>query len=223
MIVANWKCNKTVGEATEWLDLVAGSKQQAASNIEIILCLPFTLLHLRTSLNTFYSLLSTFRLGAQDVSPFPDGAYTGEVSARQLADLGVEYVMIGHSERRKYFQETGQILANKVKEALDFGLKPIYCVSEQTAPVPEGVKVLLYEPQIAIGTAQAGSPEEADQVAKTFREILGKEAMILYGGSVGPENVTDFCRQKNLNGVGIGGASLDAEKFLQIISYAAQI
>lgn len=222
MIVGNWKCNKTVGEAEEWIKQFSISNDQFSNNLEIILCAPFTLLpFLATKLKS--DKATKLKLGAQDVSPFPDGAYTGEVSARMLKDLGVEYVMIGHSERRKYFQEDEQMLANKVKEALDVGLIPIYCVQGKTTPVPDGVKILLYEPQAAIGTGQAGSPEEADQVAKSLREILGRDVMILYGGSVNPENVASFCRQENLNGIGIGGVSLDANKFLEVIKNAAQI
>lgn len=223
MIVANWKSNKTVGEAETWFDEVSkfqGFKVQ--SSLEIVLCPPFTLLpFLSSKVSKFKSF--KVKLGAQDVSPFPDGAYTGEISARMLKDLGVEYVMIGHSERRKYFQENEQTLTNKVKETLDAGLTPVYCVQGKTTPVPDGVKIILYEPQAAIGTGQAGSPKEADQVAKSLRQSLDMEVMILYGGSVSPENVLDFCRQENLNGVGIGGASLDANKFLEIIKNAAQI
>lgn len=222
LIVANWKSNKTVGEAEEWMNEISNFQLPIPNDLEVVLCAPFTLLPLlATKLQSNKAL--KLKLGAQDVSPFPDGAYTGEISARMLKDLGVEYVMIGHSERRKYLKEDEQTLANKVKEALDAGLTPIYCVQGKTTPVPERVKVILYEPQGAIGTGQAGSPQEADQVAKALRQILREEVMILYGGSVSPENVSLFCQQENLNGVGIGGASLDAEKFLRLISYAAQI
>ena len=217
MIVGNWKSNKTVGEAEEWLDKIRNSKFEIRNSMEIVLCAPFTLLPLLAIKLQSYKA-TKLKLGAQDVSAFPDGAYTGEISSRMLKDLGVEYVMIGHSERRKYFQEDDQMLANKVKEALDVGLIPIYCVRGKTTPVPDGVKILLYEPQAAIGTGQAGSPEEADQIGKSLREILGKDVMILYGGSVTSDNVLDFCRQENLDGVGIGGASLDAEKFLWILN-----
>lgn len=223
-IVGNWKSNKTIAEAESWVGDLKNHLPSLPnwSNLEIVLCAPFTLLPLlATKLQS--DKATKLKLGAQDVSPFPDGAYTGEISARMLKDLGVEYVMIGHSERRKYFKEDDQMLANKVKEALDFGLTPIYCVQGKTTPVPEGVKIILYEPQAAIGTGQAGSPKEADQVGKALRQIPGEEVMILYGGSVSPENINDFCRQENLNGVGIGGVSLDARKFLEIIENATRI
>ncbi|MFH0863568.1 MAG: triose-phosphate isomerase family protein [Candidatus Gottesmanbacteria bacterium] len=222
-IVGNWKSNKTVEEAEEWFKQVASSKQQVESNIETVICPPFTCLPIFCSLLTINCLLPNFTLGAQDVSPFPDGAYTGEISARMLKDLGVRYVMIGHSERRKYFKEDDQLLANKVKEVLDSGLIPIYCVQGPTTPIPEGVKIILYEPSGAIGTGIAGSPQEANEIAKTLREISGSDTIILYGGSVSSENVSSFCQQKNINGVAVGNASLDPNKFLEIIKNASNL
>ncbi len=219
--MANWKSNKTVSEAEKWLTVIKNSELRIANNPEVIVCPPFTLLHPVV----FAIRHSPFaiHLGAQDVSPFPDGAYTGEVSGRMLKDLGAEYVLIGHSERRKYFKEDEQLLDNKVKETADAGLTPIFCVQGKTTPVPEGVKIILYEPLAAIGSGNPGTPEEADEVAKILREILGQESIILYGGSVDEENVADFCRQENISGVGVGGASLDPEKFLKIIQNAAKI
>lgn len=221
LIVANWKSNKTLVEAEEWIKQFTVHSLPSTANLEIVVCPPFTLLSLvRSQLTTHNSQLT---LGAQDVSPFPDGAYTGEVSAGMLKDLGVEYVLIGHSERRKYLKEDEQLLTNKVKETLDAGLTPIFCVQGKTTPVPEGVKIILYEPLTAIGSGNPSTPEEANEVAKTLREILGQEAIILYGGSVDSENVADFCRQENISGVGVGGASLDPEKFLAITQNAAKI
>ena len=220
-IVGNWKSNKIVRETEEWINVIADSKLQIANSLEIIVCPPFTLLHSFTS--AISHMPYAIKLGAQDVSPFPDGAYTGEVSARMLKDLGVSYVMIGHSERRKYFKEDDQMLANKVKEALDMGIMPIYCVTGKTSVVPTGVKILLYEPPTAIGSGEAGSPQEANEVAKTLREVSGGETIVLYGGSVSPENVAEFCKQNNINGVGVGGASLDPNKFLKLIENASKV
>ncbi len=221
LLVANWKSNKTINEAEEWLKQSSIFSLQSSVNLEIILCPPFTLLaDLKSKIE---NLKLKIVLGAQDVSPFPDGAYTGEISARMLKDLGIEYVIIGHSERRRYFQEDDQLLANKVKEALDVGLTPIFCVQEKMTPVPEGVKILLYEPVGAIGTGQADSPEKADETGKFLKQRLDGEVAVLYGGSVSPENVTEFCRLENLNGVAIGGASLDANKFREILKNVAQI
>lgn len=222
-IVANWKSNKTVGEAEEWLKQVASSQYLVSSDIEIIICPPFTLLSNLRILTTNYHLPDTFKVGAQDVSPFPDGAYTGEVSARMLKDLGVEYVIIGHSERRKYFKEDEKILANKVKQALNFGLIPIYCVQDKTTPVPEGVKIIAYEPTFAIGTGNADTPENSNEVAKAYKEKMGMDISVLYGGSVNEENAQRICQQPNINGVLIGGASLDPNKFRELIDNASQI
>ncbi len=220
-IVANWKSNKTVGEAEEWIKQVSGDRLQVPENIEIVLCPPFTLLALVHSQLKAQNL--PFALGAQDVSPFPEGAYTGEVSARNMVDLGVKYVIIGHSERRKYFQEDEPVLTDKVRESLDAGLTPIFCVQGKTTPIPAGVKIIAYEPVAAIGTGQPDSPENADEVARVIKEKIGPEAMVLYGGSVNEGNAANFCQQENLNGVLVGGASLEADKFLKILENASQI
>jgi len=220
-IVANWKCNKTVVEAEEWIEQFSIFNFQFSKNLEIILCPPFTLLYSLKLLITNYQL--PIILGAQDVSPFPDGAYTGEVSARMLKDLGVEYVIIGHSERRRYFKEGDQVLENKVREVIDFGLIPIFCVQNSTDPVPRGVKIVAYEPVFAIGTGSPDTPENAEKQAEIIKNILGQEIIVLYGGSVNEENVAIFCQQKDLSGVLIGGASLDPEKFIKIINYATKI
>lgn len=220
-VVANWKSNKTVGEAEEWIKQYTANSIQQTANLEIILCFPFTLLYY-LKLQTVNCKLQ-IKLGAQDVSPFPDGAYTGEVSARMLKDLGVEYVIIGHSERRKYFKEEDQMLANKVREALDKNLIPIFCVQGKTTSVPAGAAIILYEPLTAIGSGNPESPSEANEVAKTLRETLGSPAIILYGGSVDPENVSGFCCQDNISGVGVGGASLNANKFIEIVKNASKI
>jgi len=220
-IVANWKSNKTVAEAEEWIKQITDYRLQTSENLEVILCPPFTLFSLLKS--KIYDLKSNVKLGAQDISPFPDGAYTGEISGRMLKDLSVEYVIIGHSERRKYFKETEQVLENKVNEALDANIIPIFCVQERTAPVPKGVKFLAYEPVFAIGTGNPDTPENSNEVARVLKERLNKDMVIIYGGSVTPENVKDFCQQENLNGVLPGGASLDPEKFSRIIENASKI
>jgi triosephosphate isomerase len=223
-VVGNWKSNKTVKEAEEWIKEFTGTwnmEYGTQENLEIILCPPFTLLYYLKLQVTSYKL--QVKLGAQDISPFPDGAYTGEISARMLKDLGVEYVIIGHSERRKYFKEDMQMLENKVREAFDAGLSPIFCVQEKTTPVPEGVKIVAYEPVFAIGTGTPDTPENANEIAKIIKERLGGNTVVLYGGSVIPENVKRFYQQENINGILVGGASLDPEKFLKIIEHASKI
>ena len=194
---------------------------QLSANLEIILCPPFTLLHPLKLLITNYQL--PIKLGAQNISPFPDGAYTGEISARMLKELGVEYVIIGHSERRKYFGESEQILENKVKEALDVNIIPIFCVQGKTTPVPERVKIIAYEPVFAIGTGNPDTPEDGNKIALSFKERLSQDTVVLYGGSVTPENVRSFCLQENISGVLVGEASLDPKKFSEIVQNASKI
>lgn len=220
-IVANWKCNKTVGEAESWIKEIGNWKLEIGDlqNLEIILCAPFTLLYPLKTLITNYKLPIT--LGAQDISPFPDGAYTGEISARMLKDLGVEYVMIGHSERRKYFAETDQILTNKVRESLEQNLVPIFCVNDAQTPIPDGVKILLYEPSFAIGSGKAGDPNEVNEIAKKLKERLGENGIVLYGGSVNSENMSLFLNLEYIDGIGVGSASLDPQKFLEIVKNAS--
>lgn len=230
LIVANWKSNKTVREATEWLNKVlsikystyakASAGKQVLSNLEIVICPPYTLLH--GFFNTKYQIPDTFKLGAQDVSPFPDGAYTGEISARMLKELDVTYVLIGHSERRKYFKEDEVMLENKVREALDVGLIPIFCIQDKTTPLPEEVKIIAYEPIFAIGSGEPDSPENANEVAKAYQERRGQETVVLYGGSVNQDNVMAFCQQANLSGVLVGGASLEPGKFSEIIHHVGK-
>lgn len=220
-VVGNWKSNKTIWEAEEWIKQVLSIKYLVLSNLEIIICPPFTLLYPLRSLIINNQLPIT--LAAQDISPFPNGAYTGEVSGRMLRDLGVDYVLIGHCERRKYFKESEQLLENKVREALDFGLMPIFCVQGKTTPTPEGIKFLAYEPVFAIGTGSPDTPANANEVAQVLKQRVGKEAVVIYGGSVTPENVADFCRQDFIAGVLAGGASLDAGKFFEIVENAIKI
>ncbi|MBI4999758.1 triosephosphate isomerase [Candidatus Gottesmanbacteria bacterium] len=228
-IVANWKSNKTVKKAEEWIKEMAKrakarsfgiGKWQMANGLEVILCPPFTLLYYLKLQVTSYKL--QVKLGAQDISPFPEGKYTGAVSARMLKEL-VDYVIIGHSERRKYFRETEQILENKVREALDFNLLPIFCVQEKTTVVPEGVKIVAYEPPSAIGTGNPDTPENGNKIAFSFKERLGRETVVLYGGSVTSENVKGFCQQENLSGVLVGGASLDPKEFFEIVKNVSKI
>jgi triosephosphate isomerase len=213
LIAGNWKSNKTTGEADEWLRIfsrVAGSS--LAGQIAVVLCVPFTLLPFFKSKNP------AFMLGAQDVSPFGDGAYTGEVNARQIKEFA-DWVIIGHSERRKNFGETDEILAKKVEQAKGAGLKIMYCVPDDTTVVPGGVDVVAYEPVWAIGTGKSDTPENASSVITNIK-ATSQVATVLYGGSVTAENIFSFVNQENIDGVLPGGASLDPEKFSALIQNA---
>ncbi len=157
-------------------------------------------------------------LAAQDVSPFATGAYTGEISAAQIKEFA-EWVIIGHSERRKYFGETDVMLEEKVKQANEAGLQIIFCVQDETTSVPQGVHVVAYEPVWAIGTGKTDSPENANAVISKIKDKTHVNICI-YGGSITHENVKSFVDMPSIDGVLPGGASLDPEKFSLLIRSA---
>ncbi len=157
-------------------------------------------------------------LGAQDVSQFSseDKPVTGEVTAEMLKAIGVEYVIIGHSERRMKLGETDEILAKKVELAKSQGLKIIYCVPNAETPVPSGVDIIAYEPPAAIGSGKPESPEEANVQAEKIKAATGVQ-VVLYGGSVTADNVQLYTRQAGIHGNLIGGASLKPEDFFALV------
>lgn len=155
-------------------------------------------------------------LGVQDVAPFEDGEFTGEVSAT-LAREFVKYAIIGHSERRKNFGETAEVLAKKVSAALNAWLIPIYCVPDENSVIPEGVKIVAYEPDFAIGSDNPDTPENADRVGVSIKAKQKKVTHVLYGGSVKPDNVAGFTAMPNVSGVLVGRASRDPQSFASII------
>jgi triosephosphate isomerase len=204
LIVGNWKSNKTVVEAETW----RGKFENVQKNV--VLCVGYTLLGVMKG--------GPYELGAQDVSPFGAGAYTGEVSAAQVKEFA-DWVIIGHSERRKYFGETDELLAKKVLMAKEAGLKIIYCVQDEKTIVPTGVDVVAYEPVWAIGTGKSDTPENANSVITTIK-AKSQVATVIYGGSVTPVNVASFTAQPAIDGVLPGGASLDPETFAALIANA---
>ncbi len=207
-IVANWKSNETLKEALEWVSYV-GPKIERRPNLKVCVCPTYTAIEeVKKAV-----MVGNFPLmvGAQDLSPFEEGSYTGEEAAvilKQFVDLS----LIGHSERRQNFGETDEMVAKKVIQAKEHDIIPLVCVQSKNTPLPEGVKLIAYEPIFAIGTGHPDTPQNANDVAKSFP---GKE--VLYGGSVTSENVKAFVQQENLNGVLVGGASLDPKEFLKII------
>jgi len=218
-IVANWKANKTSSEAHAWLiqflnqDLISYLHQNTQLKKTIIICPPFTLLSELAILFAQYDL--PLSLGAQNVSHFPEGSHTGEESAVQLAEFA-KYVIIGHSERREEFLETDELLRKKVDESKRHMLIPIYCVRSEKDPIPDGVTIVAYEPQSAIGSGKAELPSVANSVATKIKKI-NKISSVLYGGSVTPENVHEFTSQSMIDGVLVGTASLDPIMFSQIV------
>ncbi len=215
-IVANWKSNKTESRAKDWLSVISGLKDQDLSNKEIIVCPSF--IHLPIMKEFIEGQRLPLKLGAQDVSPFDEGAYTGEVNGEQIKEF-VDYVLIGHSERRKNFGETDETLFKKFKLAKENNLSVIFCVQGKETRIPENADIIAYEPINAIGTGNPDTPENAEDVGAYFK-ANSQTLCILYGGSVTADNVNGFTSMPNINGVLVGKASLDPLEFLQILKNA---
>lgn len=246
IIAANWKMNKTLEEAGQFAaNLLARCPGPGA--IEAVIAAPFTALStLRTRLHA-----TPFRLAAQDLFWEPAGAYTGEISAAMLVNVGCSHVIIGHSERRQGFGETDVMVDKKVSAALQAGLQPIVCIGEtlddrQTGQTFEVLRrqiqnsltscsaeavsrvVLGYEPLWAIGTGMSATPQQAQEAHRYLRELLaqrwGNEAAeavrIQYGGSVNPDNIAALMAEADIDGALVGGASLDVDMFIQLLTYS---
>jgi len=212
-IVANWKSNKTTSEAYQWFVQVANAYESNPDK-EVIVCPSFTAL---PSIKAYILQQNlTIKLGAQDISPFGEGAYTGEVNAKQIKEVS-EFVIVGHSERRKEFGENDEMLSKKIDRAREAGLTPIFCVQGIDTQIPLGISIVAYEPVFAIGTGNPDTPEDAEMVAKTLKEKFSLQH-VLYGGSVSAEDVHSFTQLPSVDGVLVGGSSLDPEKFIQIIN-----
>lgn len=217
-IVANWKSNKTMSEATEWLTHLSSKIYNLvkSNHKEIILCPPYTLLPIVRSFIIDHRL--PINLGAQDVSSFTEGQYTGEVNAKQVKEFA-EYVIIGHSERREYFHEDAVVLEKKVVMAKENRLTTIFCIQGEDVSIPKGIDIVAYEPTAAIGTGKPDTPESANSVALATKKRRGV-LHVLYGGSVTPDNVSSFTCMPEISGVLVGGASLDPSEFLAIVANA---
>ncbi|NEQ09435.1 MAG: triose-phosphate isomerase [Moorea sp. SIO1G6] len=237
LIVANWKMQKNQAESVEFLHTLIPELEKTPPEREIVLCAPFT------ALGSLFNHLngSQIRLGAQNVHWADGGAYTGEISASMLADIGVHYVIIGHCERRQCLCETEEIINLRLKAAQHYALIPILCVGEtqQQRDAGETEKVLInqlksslvdvdlnhlliaYEAVWAIGTGLTCQPSEANRVIRFIREQLDhKDISILYGGSVKPNNIDEIMTQPEIDGVMVGRASLDPVNLAQIANYS---
>lgn len=212
-IIANWKANKSLDEALDWLSVV-GPAVPKKEDLKIVICPSFTAIEeiKRETEIKGYSLI----VGAQDLSPFDNGAYTGEETAAILKQF-VSLAILGHSERRENFNETDEMVVQKVAQALEYGITPLVCVQSADTPVPEGCKLVAYEPVFAIGSGYPDTPEDANKVAGILKQKYGSDLIVLYGGSVTSENIGNFINQENISGVLVGKASLDAEEFVRII------
>ncbi len=244
-IAGNWKMHRKADECVAHCQAVR-ERIDSVDGVDKAVCPPFPFLEqVKAALAG-----STVRLGAQNVHWEEQGAYTGEVSPSMLQGL-VEYVIIGHSERRQHFCETDESVNRKLKAALAHGLTPIFCIGEtqeereagrteevlarQVNQGLEGVPwtaacVIAYEPIWAIGTGLAASGEQANEtigfvrslVAEAFDQELAQATRIQYGGSVKPENAGEFLAQPEIDGALVGGASLDADAFAEIVRSAAE-
>ena len=207
--VANWKANKNLEEAFVWVDGFLKNNLQLIKN-QVIICPPYPLIY---PLKEKLSGLKNIFLGSQDISAKSVGSFTGEVTGYTLKNL-VSYVIIGHSERRTHFSENNEILKQKLSQAVDNGLKPIYCLRGSEDFVPDNVEFIAYEPISAIGT---GKNETVDNVLMVREKLnLKPGTKFLYGGSVNKNNAGDYLRSDKIDGFIIGGVSLDPQHFFEI-------
>nr|WP_277879896.1 triose-phosphate isomerase [Leptolyngbya sp. FACHB-36] len=236
IIAGNWKMYKTQAEALEFLQGFMTQLDVTPDDREIVLCVPFTtLVSLSQNLHG-----SRIRLGAQNVHWETAGAYTGEIAAPMLTEIGVRYVIVGHSERRQYFGETDETVNLRLKTAQQASLTPILCVGETKQQrdaneteslifsqlkkglvgVDQTNLVIAYEPIWAIGTGDTCEATEANRVIGLIREQLtNPNVSIQYGGSVKPENVDEIMAQPEIDGALVGGASLQPGSFARIVNF----
>jgi triosephosphate isomerase len=247
-IAGNWKMHKTVAEAREYVQRLL-SRLPMGNGVELAVCPPFTAL--AATVEALGG--SDVKVLAQNMHQEPSGAYTGEVSAPMISELGVNGVLLGHSERRQYFNETDRALQEKVPAALEAGLQPMLCVGETEEEqeagdtqrklrhqvqealekVPDarlGDVVIAYEPIWAIGTGKVATPEHAQEAIGFIRALVGDRSAdaaarvrVLYGGSVKPENAGELLGQPDIDGALVGGASLDPDGLVEIVKAAAAL
>jgi triosephosphate isomerase (TIM) len=236
IIAGNWKMFKTQAEATEFLMEFLPLTESTPPAREMVLCVPFTdLTIVSKSLHG-----NAVRLGAQNIHWETTGAYTGEISGPMLAEVGVRYVVVGHSERRQYFGEIDQTVNKRLLAAQHHGLIPILCVGETKAQRDAGTAekiiadqltaglvgvdqqrlVIAYEPIWAIGTGDTCAATEANRIIGLIRsQLSNKDVTIQYGGSVKPDNIDEIMAQPEIDGALVGGASLEATSFARIANY----
>jgi len=249
IIAGNWKLNYTEKEAVELVTALRNSLIEFNA-VDVVVCPTFT------ALPVVHDVIqdSNIALGAQNVYWEDSGAYTGEISAPLLKDIGVQYVIVGHSERRQYFGETDETVNKKIKAVLKHGLTPIACIgeileeresnktfeviekqctggfAELTAEEIQKI-IIAYEPVWAIGTGKTASPDQAQEVHQFIRTLIVKmvgndvaqAVRIQYGGSVKPENSVDLMSQPDIDGALVGGASLNADSFSEIVKNSCSV
>lgn len=222
-IAGNWKSYKSSVDASAWFDTFTKLYQEKnilTQNVTAVLLAPFTLLPLASERIKQSKL--PLSVGGQDVSPFVEGAYTGEINAGQITEFAT-WTLVGHSERRRDFGESDELLTKKVERAKEKGLKIIYCVQDETVAVPPGVDVIAYEPPWAISAVSGGVAQDQEKANDMCRKIVKNHPSVpvIYGGSTTPDNVISFVEKDAISGVLPGGASLVAEKFFSMITQLA--
>lgn len=243
IIAGNWKMNNTIKEGLNLIEEIKSYKLN--DEVEAVLCVPFTnLLDAKRAIEG-----TNIKLGAQNMSWEENGPYTGEISPLMLKEIGVDYVILGHSERRQYFNETNETVNKKVKTAIYHNIKPIICVGEsleerESNKEKEVVRdqilkafldieekdlgniVIAYEPIWAIGTGKTASSDDANSMLGFIREIIGGKygakkdiVRIQYGGSVKPSTIKELMEKPEVDGALVGGASLVAKDFVDLINF----
>ncbi|WP_028548992.1 triose-phosphate isomerase [Paenibacillus sp. UNC451MF] len=245
IIAGNWKMFKTVSEAVAFVNEVKGKAE--VDGVDSVICAPFT--NLPALVEAVKG--TTLKVGAQNLHFEDNGAFTGEISGVMLKDLGVDYVIIGHSERRAYFAETDEIVNKKVHAAFKHSLTPILCVGEkleereagqtkdvckvQTEAAFAGLSaeqaaqvVIAYEPIWAIGTGKSSTAADANEVISYIRELVAglygqataDAVRIQYGGSVKPNNISEYMQESDIDGALVGGASLEPASYIALVEGA---
>lgn len=219
-LIANWKSTKSIKDALLWVKefnkLLINNKQvvDKLNNgyLKIIICPSYHLIYIvKEKIHKHKNI----HLGSQDCSFFDQGNYTGEVSAQNIKDI-VDYSIVGHSERRKYLKETDNVIDQKISLLKDYSIEPILCVRDEKDQIPQGVNLIAYEPVYAIGT---GKNENINDVISSKIKINpDKGCVFIYGGSVNPENISQYSKSPEVQGFLVGNASKDPKSFLDIAS-----
>ena len=236
-MIGNWKMNQNLSEVKDFFQSLKNEKLEAGN---------FWIAPQMIHISTAKELAADIKIGSQNVSQHDNGAYTGETSAVNLAEIGAHFSLVGHSERRAYYNETDSDVNAKTQKLLEMGLVPVVCIGETLdqreagktldivlSQIKNGLNsilltsadqiILAYEPVWAIGTGKTASPEQAEEVHAAIRNLLkelyppiGSEISILYGGSVKPANVATLLAMPNINGGLVGGASIKADSFASL-------
>jgi triosephosphate isomerase len=241
VVQSNWKMHKTYAEGIAWIESLKKIELEVSPEIEMIPCVPHTLLH---SIAQAVRSSSQISIGVQNVHWETWGDYTGEISAPMIADAGACYCVVGHSERRRYFNETDEMVNKKARALLEAGIRPIVCIGESIEERERGLTfnklegqiitcfenfsdeqmpeaVILYEPIWSIGTGRTATPQQAHayirlMLERVFSRETAEATRIAYGGSVKIHNVAELITEQDIDGVGVGSGSLDVNDFIKI-------